>query len=179
MKHLLFDTETTGLVHNSGQPIHKQPQAIEIFGLLLDDEAGWLEVSSFHSYMDPGVPLPEIVTKITGITNEMVKGKPQFREIARGWDEFMDTADVIVAHNLSYDLAVLGFEYQRCGLAFSPPEKRICTVEQTEWMKGHRLSLTNLHTELFGEAFEKAHSAENDVRAMARCYIELHNRGDL
>jgi len=178
MKHLLFDTETTNLVHNSLQPLHKQPKVIEAFFLLLDD-SDWSEVGTLHSYIDPGEPIPEKVTQITGITDAMVKGQKTFRQWWPEAEAFIAQADVVVAHNLSYDMAVLDFEVQRMGGKVQWPARRICTVEATEWMKGYRLSLTNLHMELFGEAFEKAHSAENDVRAMARCYIELHKRGDL
>src|SRR5690606_17860149 len=120
---------------------------------------------------------PAVVTKITGITQDQLLGKPRFVEVADGWQEFTQKADVVVAHNLSYDIAVTQFEYQRLERSISWPERKVCTVEATEWVKGYRLSLTNLHIELFGEAFDSAHSAENDVRAMGRCYVELHNRG--
>ncbi len=53
----------------------------------------------------------------------------------------------------------------------------ICTVESTEHIKGFRLTLTKLHEHLFGEAFPSAHRAENDVRPLTRCFIELYNRG--
>ncbi len=178
MKHLLFDTETTNLVHNSLQPLHKQPKIIEAFFLLLDDE-DWSEVGTLHSYIDPGEAIPAKVTEITGITDAMVKGQKTFRQWWPEIESFMAQADVVVAHNLSYDMAVMDFELQRMGGAVKWPGRCVCTVEATEWMKGYRLSLTNLHMELFGEAFEKAHSAENDVRAMARCYVELHKRGEL
>lgn len=178
MKHLLFDLETTNLVHNSLQPLHKQPKIIEIFGLILQ-EGTWEEVATFHSYVDPGVPIPKKVTEITRITDDMVAGKPKFHQIADDWEAFCEQADVIAAHNFSYDKAVLTFEYQRLGRTPKLPEVHVCTVEATEWMKGHRLSLTNLHQELFGEPFANAHSAEDDVRAMARCYVELHKRGDI
>lgn len=166
------------MVHNSLQPLHKQPKIIEVFFLLLDD-SDWSEIGTLHSYIDPGEAIPEKVTQITGITDAMVKGKRTFRQFWPEAKEFLGRADVVVAHNLSYDMAVMDFELQRMGGAVDWPARRVCTVEATEWMKGHRLSLTNLHTELFGEAFEGAHGAEADVRATARCYIELHKRGDL
>jgi DNA polymerase III subunit epsilon len=178
MKHLLFDTETTNLIQNSLQPLHKQPKVIEFFGLMLDD-TDWSEIGTLHSYISPGVPISAEVTKITGITDAQVKGAPEFREFAPRLEKFFAGAHVAVAHNLSYDLAVLNFEFQRLGGKLVWPPRRVCTVEATEHLKGFRLSLTALHTELFGEGFAKAHSAEHDVRAMARCYITLTQRGEI
>lgn len=178
MKHLLFDTETTNLIHNSLQPLNKQPKILELFCLVLDDE-DWSEVEAYHTYLDPGIPVPEKVTQITGITDEKVKGQPTFGQKWQEIDSLIQRTDAVVAHNLSYDMSIVNFECQRIGAEPVWPSVRVCTVEATEWIKGHRLNLTALHEHLFGEAFEKAHSAENDVRAMARCYIELHKRGDL
>jgi DNA polymerase III alpha subunit (gram-positive type) len=87
-------------------------------------------------------------------------------------------ADAVVAHNLSYDMAVLSAEYKRFDCAAPPPFpwERICTVEATEYIKGYRLNLTGLHQYLFGETFTAAHSAEADVKAMAKCFWELKAR---
>lgn len=178
MKHLVFDTETTNLISNSLQPLSKQPRIIEVFGLQLNDE-DWSERRTIHSYIDPEMPIPEEVTKITGITQEHVRGKPTFRAFFPLLAEVIQGSDVVVAHNLAYDMAVVDFECLRLGKKMAWPKRRVCTVEATECIKGYRLNLTALHTELFGEAFAKAHSAEQDVRATARCYIELKSRGEI
>jgi len=52
-------------------------------------------------------------------------------------------------------------------------------VQETEWIKGHRLSLSALHEELFGEPFSGAHRARVDVDALTRCFNELRQRGDI
>lgn len=176
MKHFIFDTETTGLIKNSLMPLAKQPKVIELFAMVVDDEQDWAEVTTLHSYFDPKQPLPAIVTKITGITDAMVKGQPAFSSMWEPLEMALGISDAVVAHNLSYDIAMINFECKRIGVDVLWPQQRICTVECTESIRGHRLSLTKLHQELFGEAFENAHSAEKDVRALARCYIELHKR---
>lgn len=176
MKHLIFDTETTNLVHNSLQPLHKQPRIIEFFGLMLDDEKDFNEVGSLHCMINPGMPISAEVTRITGIKNEDVAGKPKFNAFIDEIEKIIGSADCIIAHNLSYDLSVTNFEFERLKRKLKWPTRRVCTVEATEHMKGFRLNLMALHTELFGEGFEKAHSAENDVRATARCYVELCKR---
>ena len=87
----------------------------------------------------------------------------------------------MIAHNLSYDYAVLMAEFSRCCTEGSVkwPIRRICTVQETEFMKGFRLNLTSLHEELFGEPFAGAHRARTDVEALTRCCIELFKRGDI
>ncbi len=176
MRHLILDNETTNLIHNSLRPLHKQPRVIEFFGLVLTDDE-WAEAGTLHSFLDPGTPISAEVTKITGITQDAVAGKPKFIEFAPVLKRFIEESDVVVAHNLSYDKAVIDFEFSRLKQIVSWPLNRVCTVEATEHFKGHRLNLGALHTELFGAGFEKAHSAEHDVRATARCYVELIKRG--
>lgn len=177
MRHLILDTETTNLIHNSLQPIHKQPRILEFFGFVIDDSQDWAEAGTLHSYINPDTPISAEVTKITGITQAMVAGKPKFLEFAPVLKRFLEESDMVVAHNMSYDQAVIDFEFKRLGQSIAWPLGRVCTVEATEHFKGHRLNLGALHTELFGVGFEKAHSAEHDVRATARCYVELVKRG--
>lgn len=180
MIHTVFDTETTNLIHNSLQPLHKQPKIIEFFALSLDDEQGFKEVGTHHAFFNPGVPLLPEVVKITGLTDEKLSDKPKFSDAgADAIEKFIGASDVLVAHNISYDMDVCRFEFKRLGRRIKFPVRRVCTVEATESMKGFRLNLTALHMELFGEAFESAHSAEHDVRATARCYVELIKRGEI
>lgn len=177
MKHLLFDTETTGLIKNTAIRIENQPHIIELFGLSLGDELE--EVGHWGSLFNHHKKLPDEIVKITGITDEMIKDAPWFYNKAAEVKAFIETHDIVVAHNLTYDMQMVDNEMARCNLTVNWPADRICTVEQTEHIKGHRLSLTALHEHLFGEGFPSAHRAENDVRPMARCYIELRKRGML
>jgi len=88
----------------------------------------------------------------------------------------IEVHDEIVAHNMSYDKAVIDFEMKRLGKKIRWPDL-ICTVESTEYMKGHRMNLATLHEFLFGEPFAGAHRAENDVRATTRCFLQLREMG--
>lgn len=176
MKILVFDTETDGLISNSARKLDKQPKIIEFFGLVLEaKKKKFKEVETISQLFNPGRPIPEKVTQITGITNDMVKVQPSFSKWADEAAEKLPTYDLVVAHNLSYDMDIVNMEFERLNRKIIWP-KGICTVEGTEWLKGYRLSLTALHEELFGEKFTGAHRAEEDVRALARCYIELVNR---
>jgi DNA polymerase-3 subunit epsilon len=171
---LFFDTETDSLVSNSARDESKQPKIIEFFGLSVTDD----DHTEHQMMFNIGHPIPEEVTKITNITNDMVVGAPKFSEHAEGIKSLIESHDLVVAHNLSFDKTVVDIEMKRLGMNVNWP-MGICTVEQTEWLKGFRLSLTALHEELFGEGFGDAHRAKNDVMALHKCYVELERKGIL
>lgn len=176
----IFDTETTGLVKNGGQPLAKQPHIIEFSGLLVEPDGKIVKELDF--ILDPGVTLDSIITKITGLTNADVKGKSKWSEKVDDVIDFFSQADRVVAHNLSFDRKMVDFEMERkfgdkvSEVKFWPADQ-VCTVEATEHLKGYRMSLTVLHEYLFNQPFEGAHRAMVDVKALTRCYVELVNRG--
>lgn len=178
MRAFIFDTETTGLVKNSLVPLNSQPHIIEFFGHTVDDETGEV-IEEIEFLCDPGIPLDPVITRITGIKPEDLKGKQKFSDHAVEVSDIICSVDAWVAHNLSFDFTLLDCETKRANVPFWPPKRLICTVEETEWIRGHRLSLSALHEELFGEPFSGAHRARHDVEALTRCYLELRKRGDL
>lgn len=177
MKTLIFDTETTALIQNRLVAEANQPRIIEFCGGLYDSEAQLIRELDF--LCDPGVPITEEITKITGIKPEDVAGKKRFASHAADVRELIAEADVVVAHNLTYDMAVVNFELGRLQTAVEWPVDLVCTVEGTEHLLGYRLNLSALHQFLFDEPFSGAHRAKVDVTALARCYFELVRRGEL
>lgn len=179
MKYLILDTETTGLFKNCELPLGQQPRVIEFFGHIVSDDGEVHEELEF--IVDPGIPISEEITKITGIKPEDVAGKPRFLTEEGRVRAIIGRADAIVAHNLSYDWAVINTELKRAGTEDKVkwPVTRICTVQETEWIKGHRMNLSMLHEHLFGKPFTGAHRARVDVAATTRCFLELKARGDL
>jgi DNA polymerase III epsilon subunit-like protein len=171
MKALIFDTEATQLVTNSLVKEQHQPRIIEFFGQIVDDEGTIHEELEFMC--NPGISIPEKVTEITGIKDEDVAGAQPFATFAGQVKEIIERADAVVAHNLSYDWFVVNQEMDRNGVKVDWPKIRICTVEETEWIKGFRLNLSALHEHLFDEPFSGAHRAREDVGALTRCYLEL------
>lgn len=173
----IYDVETTGLVKNSLVPLDSQPRVIEFFGHLVDDEGDVKEEIEF--FCDPGIPLDPVITRITGIKEEQLKGQKPFSSHAGMICRMISEAEAVVAHNLSFDMALVEADCQRSNVPVFWPKRLICTVEQTEWIKGHRLSLGGLHEELFGEPFTGAHRARTDVMALTKCYLELRKRGEV
>jgi DNA polymerase-3 subunit alpha len=183
LKALIFDTETTDLIKNRHAPLPNQPHITELFGLVLRLRVRkgmgdrWLEDSSWWSLFNPGIPLNKEVQRITGLDDEALKTEPSFRSKASEVKALIESCDIVVAHNLSFDLAMVTIEMDRINVKVNWPDKRICTVEATEHFKGRRLKLIELHEHLFGEGFENAHRAENDVRPLTRCFIKLWDDG--
>lgn len=180
MKICLYDTETTGLLSPKVVKLEKQPQILELFALTLNQEgegedAVFTEVSARLWMFNPGKPISPIITRITGLRDADVADAPPFSKCAEEVKAFLEDADRVVAHNLSFDLGMVGIEMERCGKKVDWPEL-CCSVEQTITLRGYRLKLTDLHEFLFGEPLANAHRAENDVRGLARCYCELVKR---
>lgn len=177
MRTLLFDTETTALAKNSLIRLEKQPYVIEWYGLTLNDNLEetehWGSLFAYHK------PLPAEIVRITHIADADLVGAPKFFEKAEELRHYIESHDRVVGHNLTFDMDRVDQEMARANMAVEWPSDKICTVEQTEFIKGYRFSLSALHEYLFGETFKDAHRAEADVRAMTRCYIELVKRGDI
>jgi len=180
MRVVAFDTETTGLIDNHTIKISKQPEIIEFYGCLFDDESGKV-LKEMEMLIKPKQLVSDEIYAITGINNEMLKDCATFSHYSYDMELFLESAETITGHNLSYDMEMIEIEMERidCGVIMKWPDRKICTVEQTIHMKGIRLSLSNLHDYLFSEKFEGAHRAKQDVQSQVRCYMELKKRGEL
>jgi len=176
---LIFDTETTDLISNSLLPDQHQPRVIEFYGHIVEDDGTVLQGLEF--LCNPGIKINEKITSITGISQSDIENAPPFLYFEGQLRGLIEAANAVVAHNLSYDFDVINFEFKRLyKLDYVQwPMTRICTVQETEWYKGYRLSLTALHEHLFDKGFPSAHRAKDDVMALTRCYLELLKRGDL
>jgi DNA polymerase III alpha subunit (gram-positive type) len=177
MLALVFDTETTGLLNNRTLPLDKQPEIIEFNSVLVDLKTGD-RLSEIDELIKPIRAIPEDITKKNNITNDMVAERPPFPHFADLIQRTLETAPLVISHNVSFDTEMVEVEYQRLQRAIRWP-RVLCTVEQTVWMTGYRLSLQDLHKQLFAEGFTGAHRAKADVDALVKCCIELFCRGDL
>lgn len=177
MKALVLDSETTGLIDNHVRPLDKQPEITELYMALVDLSDGTIH-DEFSSLFKPSAPLSDEVKRITHMTDDLFIGAPLFAKEAKNIREWIEDApkDAIIAHNASFDMEMLQFEFERLNqsIKFVRP---ICTVEQTIHLKGYRLGLMALHELLFGEPFKEAHRAGPDTMALIRVSVELFKRG--
>jgi DNA polymerase III alpha subunit (gram-positive type) len=168
MNILVFDTETTGLLKPFGTPLEKQPYIIEFYGCVIDENFSLKR--EFESFFSVNFKLPEIIPRITGITDEMLEGQPSFGDMYEDLSDFFTDVDLMIAHNLSFDKDMLVNDLKRIGKAdeFHFPRHEMCTVERTMSVAGYRLTLANLHYRMTGKTFGNAHRAKNDVHALVR-----------
>jgi DNA polymerase III subunit epsilon len=123
-------------------------------------------VDSFESLIDPECHIPGYITRITGISNEMVAQAPKFYEVAKKIVELTENR-VFVAHNVNFDyqfvckeFSELGYDYQR---------KKLCTVQLgRRYLPGHHsYSLGKLCNDL-GITINGRHRAGGDAFATVK-----------
>lgn len=175
MKALVFDTETTGLIRNRTIDLDQQPEITEWFSCIADLKTGRISQRT-EWLIRPKKAISAEITKITGITNAMVENMGPFKAVGKRFVMAVEKADVVIGHNLRFDMDMLEIEAERCGWGIKWP-RTICTIQETIHLKGYRLNLNALHTHLFNEAFSGAHRAKQDVEALVRCCVELYKRG--
>ena len=178
MKIIIFDTETTGLIKPDANNIEDQPYITEFFGTRFTD-GSFDNPEHLHLMMKPPIPLSAEITRITGITNEMIADKPSFAECFNQLCSFFHGADEMVAHNLAFDRSMLANEMLRIDLVlnFPWPRKHTCTVEKSMYIEGRRLTLKSLHEYATGQSeIPGAHRAGNDVEALVKCFQWLLKR---
>ena len=176
MRSMVFDTETTNLIQASEIDDIFQPAITEFYANVIDENGEVVDELEFMC--NPMKPIDRKASEITGLTNEMLKSLPPFSHFEESVRNLLEKSDELVAHNLKFDIGMLNLEFRRCKKIdiVKWPELLICTVEQTEWIMGHRLKEGDLYEYLFNERFVGAHRAKADVKALTKCFIELRNR---
>ncbi len=101
-----FDVETTGL-----DPAHEQ--IIEVGAVRF--QSG-VEVESFSELIHCKKPLPPLIRKMTGITDELLVEAPSPKKVLSELLDFIGD-DVLVGQNISFDLGFLKADLQRCKLS--------------------------------------------------------------
>ena len=172
---LFFDFETTGLIRAAIAPLSKQPRAIELCIVGLESVAGEPEVL-INTLVNPGQPISAEITRITGIKQEELVGKPTWPDVWPQVKGLLDTGRQLVGHNAIFDYDILDFEVRRMGEELKAPPL-LCTIEATRCIAGYRLNLNRLHKILFGSEVVGAHRAEADTVALANCYKEMVKKG--
>ncbi len=113
--YAIVDLETTG-----GSAVRSR--ITEVAVIIHDGEK---EITEYQSLINPGREIPTNISRLTGITNQMVEAAPSFAEVADRIDEL--TKDCIfVAHNVNFDYGFLRESFQRLGRSFR--RKKLCTV---------------------------------------------------
>ncbi|XEG70566.1 DNA polymerase III subunit epsilon [Pseudomonas sp. abacavir_1] len=129
MRSVVLDTETTGMPVTDGHRI------IEIGCVELEGRR--LTGRHFHVYLQPDREIDEGAIAVHGITNEYVKDKPRFREVADEFFEFIHGAQLII-HNAAFDIGFINNEFALLGQSERAEVSDYCSVLDTLMMARER-----------------------------------------
>jgi DNA polymerase III epsilon subunit-like protein len=173
---VVFDTETSGLIENPARKLDSQPEIISIAIQSIDLEKAEI-FDHYYCEFKPLKPISANITEITGITNERLEIAPSIESQLPYIIPRLRGAPVLIGQNIRFDMDMIELECRRYQYPSFKWPRILDLVQNTIHLKGYRLSLTNLHLELFGTAFESAHDAGVDCSATSKCAIELFKRG--
>jgi exonuclease, DNA polymerase III, epsilon subunit family len=159
----VFDLETTGLSPDCGDRI-TEIGAIKLVGNKL--------CGVFQTLVNPGRKIPDKIVEITGITNEMVAGKPTISQVLPLFMDFVQD-DLIAAHNAKFDTSFLRYELKECGI--NKNFEIYCTLlnsrKEVKTSANFRLSTLKNHFNL--KPMGAMHRALSDAYVTAQLYLKL------
>ncbi|MCA1589353.1 MAG: hypothetical protein LC734_02975 [Acidobacteria bacterium] len=130
-------------------------------------------IGEFHTLVNPQTPIPPFITSLTGISDEMVRNAPIFREVI---DPFLDFIGhrVLVAHNARFDMSFLNSEIGRVYENYRVGNPAVCTVQLARRLvfntENHKLKTLAAY---FAVDLINHHRASDDARATATIFINL------
>jgi DNA polymerase III alpha subunit (gram-positive type) len=162
----VFDTETTGLPLHRDARLAAQPRIIEFGGIITD---GTNVLHTVEFICNPGMQIEQIITDITGLTNDDLKDREPFAAFTGIVKGYFSEVDAIISHNLSFDKSMVDFDLRRIKMALADvgwrDQLEICTVEQTFLGYGKRMRLQDLYSLLVGPYTQK-HRAVDDTHRL-------------
>ncbi len=149
-----FDLETTGV-----DPLTDRIVEIAIVKISPDGSRNTLSLR-----LNPQIPIPAVASKIHGITDEDVKGKPAFREEAHNIASFLEGCDLGGFNIIRFDVPMLIEEFKRAGIAF--PIENVSLVDaQVIFHKKEPRTLEAALRYYCNKSHDNAHAALADVEA--------------
>lgn len=105
---VFFDTETTSLSAKNGRIIELAAIKYEI-----GEGSIFSEIDRLHVYINPNALLPEKIVELTGITDEMLRDKPEEAEVFGQIKAFFDNVPIQGGYNIGFDIRFLEQMYLR------------------------------------------------------------------
>lgn len=184
---LFFDTETTGLPKNwkaSYKELNNWPRLVQIAWIIADNSGNIIEQNNYL-IKPTAFSIPDDATKIHRIsTQNAMENGHELQFVLNQFNTSVTKSDIIVAHNLNFDINVVASEMFRSTVNSVIFDKdQICTMERTvEFCKlpgayGYKYpKLSELYQILFHSTFVEAHDASADIKATFKCFFELLKR---
>ncbi|MFN3793790.1 MAG: exonuclease domain-containing protein [Chitinophagaceae bacterium] len=150
----VIDLETTGINIGSDRIVE-----IAIIKILPD---GTRQVK--RKLINPQMPIPKGASDVHGITDEMVKEAPTFKQAANEIKQFIDNCDLAGYNSNRFDVPMLVEEFLRIGMEITIDGKRLVDVQRIFHMMEQR-TLGAAYKFYCQKTLEGAHSAEVDASA--------------
>ncbi len=149
-----FDLETTGVNIT-------QDRILEIAVIKVMPNG---EVVRKSNVLNPTISITKESTAIHGITNEEVKDKPTFKDVAKDYAKFFEGCDLSGFNILKFDVPVLVEEFLRASVDFDYSRKRIIDAQKIFHMMEKR-NLAAAYKFYCNKELEDSHTAEADTQA--------------
>lgn len=114
--------------------------------------------------INPEMSIPASSTEIHGITDEMVKSAPTFKQAANEIKQFIEGCDLGGYNSNRFDIPMLAEEFIRAGLDFELKGRRLLDVQKIFHMMEQR-TLSAAYKFYCNKNLDQAHSAEVDAAA--------------
>jgi DNA polymerase-3 subunit epsilon len=166
MRQIILDTESTGLDPKQGHKL------VEI---------GCLEIvnyiptgRTFHTYLNPERSMPLEAFNIHGLSEEFLKDKPRFIEVAKEFLEFIED-QMLVIHNAQFDLKFINHELELLGKTPLHTNRTIDTLLiARQKFPGAQVNLDALCRRFkIDNSARTKHGALLDAELLAEVYLEL------
>lgn len=166
---VVLDLETTGL----------DPETDRVVELAAVRHCGPVVLDTFEALVNPGVPLPPAVSRLTGLSDADLQGRPDIGRVLPGLLDFLGR-DRLAGHNLRFDLAFLQAEAQRSGRSLPDWSREAIdtlTLARTLLPSRSSHSLAALAEELaLPVGFGRRHRAAADAGATGQLLMWLRDQ---
>lgn len=193
MTYLCFDTETSGLPDKSMPPSWEGQPHICQLGAILTDAQGKVKAEMNLLVKPVGWTIPKAASDIHGISQADAENYGlSIKGVLTIFGRLATMAEVLVAHNLPFDLFMLEIECERTGVKMDLPPDYACTMAESSpilqipptaaMLRSGRTNYKNpnlqeAYRHFFGRNFEGAHDAMADVRACKDVFFRLRSPG--
>jgi DNA polymerase-3 subunit epsilon len=114
--------------------------------------------------INPEMPIPKGASDVHGITDDMVKDAPTFKQVANEIKQFLDHCDIGGYNSNKFDVPLLVEEFLRVDIDFKVDSRKLIDVQKVFFMMEPR-TLTAAYKFYCGKNLDDAHSAEADADA--------------
>lgn len=163
--YVVFDIETTGLSQTYDDII--EIAAVKVF-------RGGI-VSTYETFVNPKKPIPEKITNLTSITDEMVMDASPIEEIMPKFLEFCEGC-ILVAHNAKFDVGMIYKDMKKLGIqAYDCPVIDTLNLFRAGYYDQVKTFNLKSLSKYFKVKQEHHHRAIDDTRVTALCFISMLN----